>query len=106
MDQPLPERPSLLEPLVVAPKEAGRILGLGKNSIFELINNGTLESVKIGHARRITVESIRRLAAQGTPRLAAKGAPPQRKRGRRRPASSAVPTVRPALAAADAASGK
>lgn len=35
--------------------------GLGKNTIYQLINSGELQSLKIGRRRLVRFESIRRL---------------------------------------------
>lgn len=52
--------------LLVPPLEAGRILRVGKTTVFKLIKNGELKSRKIGKSRRISLDSIRELAAKGT----------------------------------------
>ena len=41
--------------------EAAKALGLGRTSIYALINEGRLESIKIGRRRLVKVESIRQL---------------------------------------------
>jgi excisionase family DNA binding protein len=41
--------------------EAARALGLGRTSIYALINEGRLETIKIGRRRLVKVESIRLL---------------------------------------------
>jgi len=41
--------------------EAAKALGLGRTSIYALINEGRLETVKIGRRRLVKVESIRAL---------------------------------------------
>jgi excisionase family DNA binding protein len=48
-----------LEPLVVSPKIAWRLLGCGNTRGYELIATGELESYKDGKSRRITMASIR-----------------------------------------------
>jgi excisionase family DNA binding protein len=48
-----------LEPLVVSPKAAWRLLGCGNTHGYELIAAGELESYKEGKSRRITMASIR-----------------------------------------------
>jgi excisionase family DNA binding protein len=60
-----------LEPLVVKPKVAWRMLGCGNTRGYELIAAGELQSYKDGRSRKITVASIkryieRRLAASGS----------------------------------------
>jgi hypothetical protein len=57
-----------VEPLVVKPKTAWRMLGCGNTHGYALLAAGELESFKDGHSRKITVASIkayiaRRLAA-------------------------------------------
>jgi len=61
-----------IEPLVVKPKVAWRMLGCGNTRGYELIAAGELESFKDGRSRKIIVASIkryieRRLAASGSP---------------------------------------
>jgi excisionase family DNA binding protein len=57
------------EPLVVAPREAARLLNVGNTKLYELIAAGELESDVDGRLRRITMTSIRarinRLLATG-----------------------------------------
>jgi hypothetical protein len=48
-----------VEPLVVSPKVAWRLLGCGNTRGYELIAGGELESYKEGKSRRITMASIR-----------------------------------------------
>ena len=72
-----------VEPLVVRPKDAWRILQCGNTRGYELVKSGELESFLDGRSRKITVKSIhgyitRKLAA-GT---STKPAPQPRRRGR------------------------
>jgi hypothetical protein len=60
-----------IEPLVVKPKAAWRMLGCGNTRGYELIAAGELESFTDGRSRKITVASIksyieRRLNASGS----------------------------------------
>ena len=64
-------RPAGVEPLVVRPRDACRLLSIGNTRLYEMIGAGELESYRDGRGRRITVESIRRYIAR---RLAASGA--------------------------------
>ena len=48
-----------LEPLVVTPREACRLLSIGNTRLYELIGAGELESYLDGRARRVTMASIR-----------------------------------------------
>jgi hypothetical protein len=64
-------QPVEIEPLVVKPKVAWRMLGCGNTRGYELIAAGELESFTDGRSRKITVASIkryieRRLAASGS----------------------------------------
>jgi hypothetical protein len=54
------------EPLVVSPKEAGRLLNKGHQKIYDLIGSGELESYidADGRARNITMASIRAYIAR------------------------------------------
>jgi hypothetical protein len=49
-----------LEPLLVRPRNAWRMLGCGNTHGYALLNAGELESFIDGRARKITVESIHR----------------------------------------------
>lgn len=42
-----------IERLAYRPDEAARALGVGRNKIYDWLNNGTLRSVKDGNARLI-----------------------------------------------------
>ena len=48
-----------IEPLVVRPNEAMRLLSCRRNFLYDLINTGQLESFCDGRARKITMRSIR-----------------------------------------------
>jgi excisionase family DNA binding protein len=71
-----------LEPLVVTPAQARRLLGVGNTYLYRLISTKELDSYTDGRARRIPLTSIRAYVAR---RLAASmGPPPKRRRGRPR----------------------
>jgi hypothetical protein len=56
-----------LEPLVVKPKVAWKMLGCGNTRGYELLAAGELKSYKDGRSRKITVasiKSVRRSAAR------------------------------------------
>jgi excisionase family DNA binding protein len=60
-----------VQPLVVKPKVAWQMLGIGNTRGYELIAAGELESYRDGRSRKITVASIKRyverqLAASGS----------------------------------------
>ncbi len=85
-----------LEPLVVSPKTAWRMLGCGNSHGYELLNGGELQSFLDGRSRRITVASIRAYIARKLAAAGATGAATQptlpRRRGRPRklPATEAT----------------
>ncbi len=53
-----------IEPLVVSPKIAWRMLAVGNTRGYELLANGELESFKDGRSRKITLASIKALVAR------------------------------------------
>ena len=55
-----------MEPLVVSVIKAGSLLGLGRTTVYDLINNKTLDTIMVGKRRLVTVESIRRLVKAGS----------------------------------------
>jgi hypothetical protein len=76
-----------IEPLLVRPAEAWKMLGCGNTHGYALLAAGELESFLDGRARKVIVSSIhayiaRRLAAANTN----KAAPQPRRRGRPRKA--------------------
>jgi hypothetical protein len=78
-----------VEPLLVRPRDAWRMLGCGNTRGYALLNAGELVSFLDGRARKITVKSIhgyitRKLAA-GT---STKPAPQPHRRGRPRKLST------------------
>jgi hypothetical protein len=71
-----------IEPLVVRPRVARRMLGnCGTERLWELINSGEIESYLDGKARRITVSSIKAHIARQLAEAKANAAEPRR-RGR------------------------
>jgi len=50
-----------IEPLVVRPNEAMRLLSCRRNFLYGMINTGELESYHVGRARMITVRGIHAL---------------------------------------------
>ncbi|MCL2716780.1 MAG: helix-turn-helix domain-containing protein [Alphaproteobacteria bacterium] len=49
-----------MEPVSVSTKEAGQALGIGRSSVYILIQDGSLNAIKIGRRTLGTTESIRR----------------------------------------------
>ena len=67
VEQRVSDRPSQaadLEPLVVRPKVAWKMLGCGNTRGYELLAAGELESYKDGRSRKITVVSIKGFVAR------------------------------------------
>lgn len=90
-----------LEPLVVRPKQAAQLLGIGYTEVYRLINEGAIDSFVDGRKRCIIVKSLhdyvamRRKTPSERPRAtmaaavaASKVARAQRKRPKRREAAS------------------
>ena len=50
-------------PLLVTVSEAADILGLGRTTIYELVNRGELQPVHIGRALRFPVAELERFVA-------------------------------------------
>jgi hypothetical protein len=77
-----------LEPLLVRPRDAWRMLGVGNTRGYQLLKAGELETFKDGRSRKITVASMRayiarKLVTPGATGAATQATPP-RKRGRPR----------------------
>jgi excisionase family DNA binding protein len=56
-DKPADPEPA---PLLLTIPEAGRLLGLGRSTMYELIGAGEVEVIHIGRAARIPVDSVER----------------------------------------------
>ncbi len=48
-----------IEPVAVSAVEAGRLLGISRAKVYELLASGQLRSFKIGRSRRVRVEDVR-----------------------------------------------
>jgi len=59
------ERPSEVEPLLVKPRVAWRMLGCGNTKGYELLKSGELQSFHDGRSRKIVVKSIHDFIARG-----------------------------------------
>ena len=53
--------PNAIEPLTLSIKDASRLLGLGRSTIYKLIGEQHIEAIKIGNRTLIKTTSIRRL---------------------------------------------
>ena len=52
-----------MKPLGVSIVESGRLLGVGRNSIYRLLREGRLTSFHCGARRLVTLSSIEKLAS-------------------------------------------
>jgi excisionase family DNA binding protein len=50
-----------MEPLAISINDAAKALGVGRTSIYQMINDGRLEAFKLGRRTLVKTESIRRL---------------------------------------------
>jgi excisionase family DNA binding protein len=48
----------MTDPMLLSPVEAARVLGIGRSSLYLLMQSGDLASVRIGRSRRIPVTAI------------------------------------------------
>jgi len=71
---------SEVEPLVVKPKEARRMLACSNTRLYELLATRALESFLDGRSRKITVDSIRRYIALRLARTEGTSTEPQPRR--------------------------
>ena len=46
--------------MLVTVEEAGRLLALGRSTVYALVAQGRLSSIKIGRARRVPITELRR----------------------------------------------
>jgi excisionase family DNA binding protein len=53
-----------LEKLLLKPREAAHVLGIGRTKLFELLASGALESVQIGNCRRVPRDAVDAFLAQ------------------------------------------
>ncbi len=53
-----------MEPIFVSIADACNALSIGRTSLYELINDGTLETRKMGRRRLVLAASLRRLAGE------------------------------------------
>ncbi|GAA2510107.1 helix-turn-helix domain-containing protein [Pilimelia columellifera] len=48
-----------MEKLLYDPREAARVLSLGRSTVYELMASGRLRSIRVGRSRRIPAEALR-----------------------------------------------
>ena len=60
-----------MERLMVSPKEAAEMAGLGRSTIYKLIARGEVKSAKVGARRLVSVEGLREWAAREVERQTA-----------------------------------
>lgn len=70
----LDHNPEVLDPqspaptaALLTPKDAARMLSLGRSRVYELIASGDLPSVKVGRSRRIRLVDLERYVADLEP---------------------------------------
>ena len=54
-----------MNPITVSVAEACRIVGIGRTSLYQLLNAGKLEAIKLGRRRLIKVASLEALLGEG-----------------------------------------
>lgn len=54
----------LMEPLLLTPVQAARMLGIGRSKLYELLAKGQLESVRIGNCRRVPAQALHNFLAR------------------------------------------
>jgi excisionase family DNA binding protein len=47
-----------MERLLLTPREAATVLGIGRSKLYELLRTGTIASVRIGASRRISTAAL------------------------------------------------
>jgi excisionase family DNA binding protein len=52
-----------VDKLLYRPKEAAKVLGIGRDKLYDLMRSGRLDSVKDGGARFITADALRAYVA-------------------------------------------
>ena len=50
-----------MEKLLLTPREAAAVLGIGRSKLYELLQAGQIPSVRIGKCRRIPAAALREL---------------------------------------------
>lgn len=55
------------KPVAMRITDAAKMLSIGRTTVYQLINEGTLLTIKVGRRRLILTESIQALCAQPAP---------------------------------------
>lgn len=55
---------ALVDPLLLTPLQAARMLGIGRSKLYELLAKGQLESVRIGNCRRVPAQALHNFLAE------------------------------------------
>ena len=66
-----------MDKLLLTPVEAGRVLGIGRSKIYQLMRAGTLRSVRLDSCRRIPVDDLLALVEQLRDAAPSTARPPQ-----------------------------
>lgn len=53
-----------MEPICTSISDTGKLLGIGRTTVYELINAGKLETVTLGRRRLVRFTSIKALVGQ------------------------------------------
>ena len=56
----------MLEPLLLRPTEAAKLLGLSRSTVYEMIAAGELPSVRLGHSIRVPLGALKMWIDQRT----------------------------------------
>lgn len=55
-----------MDRIAVSVGEAGRLIGIGRTKLYELINDGSLKTFKVGRRTLVTTASIHALVGQAS----------------------------------------
>ena len=58
----------MIDPLLLAPAEAARALGIGRSKLYELMREGRIRSVRIGTCRRVPATALDEFVVASTDR--------------------------------------
>lgn len=56
----------MLEPLLLKPVEAAKLLGVSRSKVYELLAAGVLPSIRVGHSVRIPLVALNEWIAEHT----------------------------------------